>query len=180
MNGSVQRENSQMMRICVCFWSDTSASFKDGQSSCWVMGQQLFFYEEYISLLNCTNMHLWYSQNALADAPRLVHSSLCSLRFVANQEPAGWPSSFSLKCWDQSTFSCFRFSMIWWDRSTGKRRWKRRLKRSRIAHCSKMLSHSSSRPGEWVLNLNVFQPWALWAGAEHTTFRCLLRSFLES
>lgn len=55
-------------------------------------------------------------------------------------------------------FLCCRFSMIWCDRSTEKRRWKRRRqKRSQIAHCSKMPSHSSSRPGEWVLRQNVFQ-----------------------
>ncbi|CAJ1084619.1 hypothetical protein ANANG_G00215510 [Xyrichtys novacula] len=40
-----------------------------------------------------------------------------------------------------------RFSMIWCDRSTEKRRWKRRRqKRSQVAHCSKMPSHSSSGP----------------------------------
>lgn len=48
-------------------------------------------------------------------------------------------------------FLLCRFSMIWCDRSTEKRRWKRRKqKRSRVAHCSKMRSHSSFRPGEWV------------------------------
>lgn len=71
-------------------------------------------------------------------------------------------SKFCVVCQGKKTkrwiFLCCRFSMIWCDRSTEKRRWKRRRqRRSRVAHCSKMPSHSSSGPGRWVLKHNLFQ-----------------------
>lgn len=84
------------------------------------------------------------------------------------------------KCWVRWTSSVCRFSMIWCDRSTEKHRWKRRRqKRSRVAHCSKTHSHSSSRPGEWVLKPNLFQTCAelpllteLWIVTERLEVYC--------